>query len=369
MSQRRRLPKYCSEFKDRHGKARVRFRRTGQETHYFQAAPWTPGFLTEYQACLDRVAAPKITPGKGRSKPGTVDALIEAYYQTPDFTGLAAGTKPGYRSSIERFRAAHGSKRVALIERKHIKAILGAMSATPGAANNLYDRLRTLMALAVDEGMRKDNPMLGMKLPFKTGDVGYHSWTEEEIEQFEARHPVGTMPRLAMALMLFTGQRKSEAVRMGRHHLMSGRIRVRQQKTAAELEIPIHPLLKAALDAMTLAPIGGQAFVLTSFGKPFTAAGFGNWFRERCDEAGLPHCAAHGLRKAAARRLAEAGCTNAQIKAITGHKTDAEVSRYTRAAAQRGLADEAMKRVGGTRNGTEFGYPDVPVSQNEEASN
>jgi integrase len=81
---------------------------------------------------------------------------------------------------------------------------------------------------------------------------------------------------------------------------------------------------------------------VTSFGKPFTPAGFGNWFRQRCNEAGLPQCSAHGLRKAAARRLAEAGCSNQQIKSITGHKTDKEVARYTAAADQVRLADQAM---------------------------
>jgi len=83
------------------------------------------------------------------------------------------------------------------------------------------------------------------------------------------------------------------------------------------------------------------------YGKPFTANGFGNKMREWCDAAGLPQCSSHGLRKAAARRLAEAGCTHAQIKAITGHTTDAEVSRYINAANQEVLADQAMDAIEG----------------------
>ncbi|MCZ4090788.1 tyrosine-type recombinase/integrase [Sinorhizobium psoraleae] len=93
----------------------------------------------------------------------------------------------------------------------------------------------------------------------------------------------------------------------------------------------MHPSLIEALQA---APEGKATFLLTSFGKPFTPAGFGNWFRERCDEAGLPHCSSHGLRKAAARRLAEAGNSANHIAAVTGHLSLKEVERYTRAADQ-----------------------------------
>jgi integrase len=93
-----------------------------------------------------------------------------------------------------------------------------------------------------------------------------------------------------------------------------------------------------------------MTFLLTEYGHPFSAAGFGNWFRTQCDLAGLPHCTAHGLRKAAARRMAEAGCTNQQIKSITGHKTDKEVARYTAAADQIRLSDQAIEALAGSES-------------------
>ncbi len=133
---------------------------------------------------------------------------------------------------------------------------------------------------------------------------GYHDWTEEEIAQFMARHPLGTKAHLALMLMLCTGQRKSDAVRMGWGDVANGMIRVRQQKTGTPLMIPILPTLQAALADL---PKDAPAFLLTEYGRPYSAAGFGNWMRDRCDEAGLPNCASHGLRKACARRLAEAG--------------------------------------------------------------
>ena len=88
----------------------------------------------------------------------------------------------------------------------------------------------------------------------------------------------------------------------------------------------------------------------TAFGRPFTSNGFGNYMADKISRAGLPdRCVAHGLRKAAARRLAEAGCTANEIASITGHATLQEVSRYTKAAEQRVLAQAAIERLR-TRN-------------------
>lgn len=350
---RRRLPKYVSEFRDRHGKIRVRFRRKGQQEHYFQSVAWSPEFMQEYQACLDRETAPAIQPGINRSKPGTFNALIAAYYGSPEFKGLRPITQNTYRGIIERFRKQHGEKRVALIERKHIKSIIGDMHATPAAANHLLDRIKGLMALAVDIGMRKDDPTVRLRGYATKGD-GFHTWSEAEIATFEERHPIGSKPRLAMALMLYTGQRRSDVVTMGWQHVTGHRISVCQSKTAARLDIPMHPTLRAVMAAT---PRENMTFLVTEYGKPFSAAGFGNWFREQCDAAKLPQCSAHGLRKAAARRLAEAGCTNQQIKAITGHRTDREVSRYTAAADQVRLADQAMKAAYGLEEEREVSNP------------
>ncbi|GEP54168.1 tyrosine-type recombinase/integrase [Reyranella soli] len=341
----RRLPKYCSEFADRHGKIRVRFRRKGFSDYYFKNVAWSAEFMSEYEACLAGSVAPTLQPGMSRMKAGTFNALIAAYYGSPEFKGLRPSSQATYRGILERFRQQHGEKRVAAIERKHIKALLGAMHETPAAANNLLDRLKSLMTLALDLGMRRDDPTHKMR-GFKLESDGFHTWTEAEIVQYEARHPIGSMARLALALMLFTGQRRSDAVTMGWQHIDGGKIRVRQIKTTAALLIPLHPALHSVLAAT---PRENMTFLVTAFGRPFKVAGFGNWFRDRCDEAGLPQCSAHGLRKAAARRLAEAGCSYSEIKSITGHKTDKEVARYTAAADQSRLAERAMQTAYGMK--------------------
>jgi integrase len=197
------------------------------------------------------------------------------------------------------------------------------------------------MAHAVEVEFRKDDPTRDVKA-IKVKSEGFHSWSEAEIEQFEARHPIGTNARLAFALLLFTGQRRSDVVVMGRQHVRDGYIHVRQQKTGIELDIPIMPELQAIIGDTSK---DNLTFLVTQFGRPFTVAGFGNWFRARCNEAGLPHCSAHGLRKAASRRLAELGCTVHEVAAITGHASLREVQRYTKGADQRRLATSAIAKA------------------------
>ena len=163
---------------------------------------------------------------------------------------------------------------------------------------------------------------------------------------FEAHWAVGTRERLAFDLLLYSAQRSGDVRQMGRQQVRDSAILVRQEKTKAFLELPIHPRLKASLDTV---PVGQMLFLTTQAGVGFTAGGFGNWFREACRSAGIENRSAHGLRKSAATRLADAGCTEAQIKAVTGHTTSKEVERYTKARNQRLLAQDAFAAIGGTQ--------------------
>jgi integrase len=186
------------------------------------------------------------------------------------------------------------------------------------------------------------DPTIGIKtkLP-KT--KGFPTWGEAEIEAFRATHSLGTKPRLALELLLNTCQRRSDVVGLGRQHIRNGLIHVTQRKTRVELTLPVLPELAEAIAAT---PADHLTFLVTADGKPFTDAGFGWWFRSWCDEAGLKGFAAHGLRKAACRRLAEAGCTEKEIAAWSGHLTLGEVARYTRAADQKRLAEAARVKLG-----------------------
>lgn len=334
---RRPLPKHVTEYVDSRGKPRLRYRRKGVKTYYFKCVIWSAGFMEELRRCEEGTAI-TVDVGADRVIPGSFNDLIAQYLRSSKWVNLAASTRNTYSGIIKRFRAAHGHRLVAELQFQHVEAILAKMADTPSAANNLRKFLRMLINYACRLQMRKDNPV-SLTEPLKVDSEGFHAWTEDEIRQFENRWPIGTKPRLALGLMLYTGQRRSDAVVMGRQHRQEGRIRVKQVKTGKMLMIPEHPDLTALLNAL---PVDNMTFLLTSHGKPFTPAGFGNWFREACDEAGLPQCASHGLRKAMTRRLAELGLSHQVIKSITGHETDKEIARYSASAEQTRLADQAM---------------------------
>jgi integrase len=331
------LPKHCCWNTDQHGKRRVRFRNGGFST-YLTGIPWSEDFMRQYAAALEGVTQRSSEVGAARTVPGSFNALCVAYYRSPEFRGLKASTQMVRRNVIERFRNEHGDKPLKGLKREHIKNIIGIKANTPEAANNLLKVLRVLLWYAVDIGMIHSNPAMGIK-KYRSRGEGIHTWSEVEVAQFEARHQIGTKARLALALMLYTGQRKGDAVRMGWQHVRGDLIAVRQEKTDTPLLIPMHPELERTL---AWVPRTNMTFLVTQRGAPFTPAGFGNWFRDRCDEAGLPQCSAHGLRHAAATRLANAGCSTNQIKAITGHKSLSSLARYIKTADQQRLAREAL---------------------------
>lgn len=341
----KKLPPNVSRYLDRHGKTRWRFRKRGVAETQTTLPYDSPGWWEWYFAAAAGSAAPRQV-ASDRTKAGSISALVVAYYQSADFTGLASSTQATYRGILDRFRAEHGDKSVAKLEARHVRTIIDARSSTPSAANNLLRLLHLLMRFAVERDWRRDDPTYGVR-KVRAPTEGFHTWSEEEIAAFEAKHRPGTRAHLALMLLLHTAQRRSDVVTMGRQHLKDGAIIVRQQKTKSVLAIPISPTLQTAIDA---APAEHLTFLVTREGKPFTPPGFTNWFRECAKAAGLPsHCSPHGLRKAAARRLAEAGCTAHQIMSMTGHRTLKEVSRYTSAANQEQLAKEALANV--KRNG------------------
>src|SRR5262245_54749065 len=342
--------KYVHQWVDtRNGGARARyyFRRPGFKRIPLPGLPGSQEFMDAYQTALAGQPLPRPMIGASRTKPGSISALVVSYFASTAFLSLRPATQTTYRNILERFRREHGDKPVALLTRQHINAMLAQRVLTPAAANHWLRLIKALMAFAVEEGWRKDNPTIGIKRVKNRSD-GFHTWTEDEIAAFEKHHAVGTKARLALALLLYTAQRRSDVVRMGRQHIRDGVVHVRQQKTGAMLAIPLHPALASIIEAT---PSKHLTLLTTSFGKSFTAAGFGNWFRDQCNAAFIPkNCSAHGLRKAACRRLAEAGCSANVIAAISGHATLAEVARYTKAAEQELLARQGMAAI--TRTGS-----------------
>jgi integrase len=273
-------------------------------------------------------------------------ALAVSYFQSLDYLKMEPSTRGVRRNIIEAFCREHGDKRAATLQREHVIKLMADRAEKPESANGLRKALRALMKYAIEIRLRSDDPTQGVKALRPKSRAGFHRWTEDEIALFEARHPLGSKPRLALALGLFTGQARQDVVAMGPQHVRKEILEWVRGKTSRstgiELSIPVHPVLRATIDAT---PSGHMTFLVTELGKPFTAAGFGNWFREQCDMANLHHCAFHGLRKAASVRLAESGCTPHEIAAITGHASLKEIERYTRTAERKRLAIAAMAKV------------------------
>ncbi len=344
--------RYIDRFVDRHGRERYYFRRKHGRRIALPGRPGTPEFMAAYeQAALESIPEP--VP-KLRGAPGTFDRLVQDYFSAPEFLGLAASTKKTYRSVIERLVLDEGigHRLVREMTREHVRRIISKRVETPGAANSVLQKLKVLIHFAIDSGWRKDDPTLRIK-KFAKGE--HHTWTEEELVQYERRWAVGTTERLAFALLLYTGQRRSDAVRMCWTDVDDGMICVVPVKTkrtsGVKLWIPIHPALKQVLETCETR---GETILQTAIGAPFTANGFGGYMADKIDRAGLPErCVTHGLRKAAARRLAEAGCSANEIAAITGHATLQEVARYTKAAEQKKLARTAMRRLSADRPHTD----------------
>jgi integrase len=333
------LPKYVTAWVDaRDDHAYHYLRRPGYPRVRLPGLPWSPSFMAAYETAL---AGPRTAIGAGRIKPGSVAAVVAEYFDSQKFfTSKSAGTQRMRRGILERFRTAYGERPFALLPPEWIEALLDAKP--PHAARSWLVTLRSLCQFALKRGLLRADPTANIKLASIKGD-GFHTWTEDEIARYETHYPIGTKPRLALALLLYTAQRRSDVVKMGRQHIRDGVLTVKQQKTGVELPIPVHPELRAVLDAT---PSTHLTFLVTATGKPYGGNAFSEQFRKWCNAAGMPkRCKPHGLRKAMCRRLAEAECTGNEIMSISGHSTLKELVRYTAKADRARLARNAMAKV------------------------
>lgn len=331
---------HIQRFRDRHGHLRHYFRKPGCKRVPLPGAPGSKEFMEAYRAAQDA----RRDLGEGKSPPGSVSALVAAYYRSAEWGSLQPQTQTLYRNVLDRFRDEYGTGRATHMTPEHVRRILDKMADRPHMAQVFLKRIRGLFRFAVDRQIIATNPTLGVSVKVrKTG--GFRAWTDADIERFEAHWPEGSRARLALALLLYTGQRRQDVVRMGRQHIRDGILTITQLKRGRDqepvtLSIPVHPALQSVLDRL---PKDNMTFLMTDAGKPMSPFGFSNWFAECAKKAGLPERSSpHGLRKAAARRLAEAGCSALEIAAITGHASLKEVERYTKSASQGRLARSAI---------------------------
>ncbi|SDL09092.1 tyrosine-type recombinase/integrase [Paracoccus chinensis] len=347
MKRAERFP-HAKSYRDRHGKIRWRYRHKGVTAEL--GTDWgSEEFCRRYAAAVNGPA--KDGAGASRTAPGTLDDLAVRFYKL-HLPTVGESTAANYRFVIDRLRVKHGHKRVSHMARRHVIAIKAEMADTPQQANKTLKRLSQLMELAKDLEWRTDNPVDGVKL-YPTNPGGFHTWDEGEIARFYEVYEIGSVPHLAMTLMLYTGAAKCDAVKLGRGNIRDGRLVYRRNKTrrnpeGIEVNIPIHPYL-----AETLAHVPPDAFTFlqTKDGLSRSVKGLGTSMRKWCDKAGLPLCSSHGLRKAICRRIAEAGGTAFAIMSVSGHISLKEAQKYCEEFGRKGMADSAIASLPGGANG------------------
>ncbi len=350
--------KYVTEDVTRHGQVRIYIQRHGRKIR-LEEEIGTDAFLAEYKAKLNNPPPPKkkgVRAKKGHTtSPGSLRWLIEGYYESGNFRRLGASTRRARRGILDDICAetdkngvkagdvAHG-----LFTPKQIRKLRDRKMDLPEAANGRVKALRQVWewACGEDEGHATENPAAKVKYLKSKNPGGFHKWTIAEVHQYMARHPLGTKARLALDLLLFTIVRRSDVVKLGPQMEWNGRILFRETKGAdhvvKEHEMTILPALRASIDAT---PSGHLSYLATQHGKPYTAKGFGNWFKRQCVAAGLSHCTPHGLRKAGATLAAEGGATTHELQALGGWRTLKEPQRYTEQANRKRLAQSGAQKL------------------------
>lgn len=329
--------RYVDEYIDRTGKLRRYFRKGGKRVGPLTGEPGSEEFMTAYAAYL----AQKPAAARTVLHEDSLGKLIMDFYGSRFFTDRKPSTRQLYKYALDPISKAHGHRSASTMPAEAAEKIINQIGAEkPGMANLTRAVMRRLFQFALKTRRRKDNPMIGVEA-FKVGE--HHTWTDAELKQFEDKWRLGTRQRLAYALLLYTGQRVGDVVKMRRADVADGLIHVVQEKTGAALWVPIHPELDRAMKAY---PANGLVLIGDAHGRPVKRPALSALMRAAIKQAGLPgRCVSHGLRKAAMRRLAEAESTANQIASISGHKTLKEVERYTKAADQKKMARQAMGKL------------------------
>lgn len=376
------LPKGVSVDRDRHGNARLYFRAGSKAKVRLRETPSSPEFDREV-ACA-RLGIPYLKP-EGKAPVAVRKAAPDSFQWLVGQYKARAKNKLAEDQLARRVRLleeicdskTEGGKRrgdlpFALMERKHVIEIRDQLRDTAGAQNNLVKTISAMFGWAVEAAVASANPALAIK-DLYAGD-GFHTWTVEEVERFDARHPVGTTARLAKDIAAFTGLRRKQVAILGRQH----NTQVFNEETAAwetwikitpgktiktsgvVVEVPLLPILAETIAA---SDTGDLTYLKNELGRAFTSNGLGNKFRQWCDEAELFGCSMHGLRKAGATIAANNGATDDQLMAIFGWTTKKQSGHYTKNADRKRLAGKAMHKLVPERKVDKTVPPPQPVEK------
>jgi integrase len=334
-------PRYLTSDFDRHGNRRWYVRIDKGPRLRVRGEYGSPDFMAAYEDAVAKLTGKvPMPPARGpKVNIAALEWLVRQYQTSSDWLTLSEATRRHRRTTLALVCRTAGDKPFVGITQGTIRAGIDRRAASPHVAANFLKAMRGLFKWAFERGYVKADPTLGISRPAIPKSDGFHIWTVEECARFESHWPVGTPERLAFEILLYTGLRRNDAVKLGRQHIRGAEIWFRTSKTGAPLVLPLLPPLLRSIEAT---PIKGLTFIETAQGRPRAVAAFGNWFRDTCNAAGVPG-AAHGLRKAGASRAAENGATEHQLMALFGWSKIETAATYTRAANRANMARAAGK--------------------------
>ena len=269
-------------------------------------------------------------------------ALAAEFFSSAEFANLKPSSQATYRLSLAPVLELDGHRLVRDLSADKARKLIQEIGATrPAMANLTRAVLRRMFSFAVAIGQRRDNPFANSP-KYKIGT--HRAWTDAELDTYKRRWQVGTRERLAYDVLLYSAQRVGDVVRIQRSlDIRNGVITVVQQKTGAEVFVPLHPALARSIKA---GPAKGVYLIGDKDGRPIARRSLSVLISAAAKAAGLPSdCVAHGLRKSALRRLAEHGSTSKEIQAVSGHRSLSEIERYTQQADQQRLAKAAISKL------------------------
>ena len=334
----------------RHGKA-AWYVRVGHGPRVRLKADYgTPEFDADYRAALTGF------PSRTKHAPAvnTLDWLIARYRETTAWTNLSAATRRQRDNIFAGVLKTAGQEPFAKITTATIEAGKERRAATSAQCRNFLDAMRGLFRWAHKAKFVKTDPTAGVgNPPRKTGE-GFIPWTEEHAAAYETRWPIGTHQRVWLDVLLYTGLRRGDAVRVGRQHV-GGAIKTEKSGFTVEVPVIVLPVLQATLDA---GPTGDLTFIVGLNGRHLVKESFGNEFRAACKAAGVPG-SAHGVRKLAATRFVENGGTDTEAMAMFGWTDPKMPAHYTRTANRWHLVAQNIHKL--NPRGTSIPAPSNPV--------
>ncbi|KAB0682031.1 tyrosine-type recombinase/integrase [Aureimonas leprariae] len=352
---------YIEKNPTRHGKVRYYFRFEGKRICRLPDDIRSEEFSAEYWKARRQIEKPDPAAGDGwtmasPTRPNSFRWLCMRYMRSNAFTTLDLTTQTKRRQIMEAMWAeplkasepdgrAFADMPIAKLDVANIEALRDRKKDTPFAANERLKILRQVFETQ-ENGKAITPNVAKLAAPFRVQSTGHHTITSAEIAQFIEHHGPRSKAVFALVMLMFTGFRVSDLAQIGPQHRRRDELHLRlfknRGRAPTDIVIPVHPVLETVL---SWHPVAGLTYMRTEYDKPYSIKGLGQRVSEWFDQAGLPHCSAHSVRKGLATNQAENEATDKMLDAMFGWK-DAKTSRiYTARADRSRLARQAVQRI------------------------